>query len=68
SVKVTVPNYSNSKTGSSYTVDVSWHPYRKDRTQNIKATGWAEPGIGMVNFPITVWQQTSYNSLYEECW
>ncbi|MCJ2539986.1 MAG: hypothetical protein LN414_01800, partial [Candidatus Thermoplasmatota archaeon] len=67
-VKVTVPNYSNSRTGTAYTVDVNWHPYRNDRTQNIEAIGWVEPGIGMVNFPVSVWLQTSYKSVYEECW
>jgi len=67
-VKVTVPNYSNSKTGKTYTVNVNWHPYRDDRTQNVEATGWVEPGIGMVNFPVSVWMQTSYKTIYEECW
>lgn len=68
SVKLTVPNYSHSATGDSVTVNVTWHPWRNERIQDIEAQGWVEPGIGMVNFPVLVWTATEYKTIYEECW
>jgi len=68
SVKLTVPNYSRSRTGDSVSVDVTWHPWRNERIQDIEAVGWVEPGIGMVNFPVLVWTATEYKTIYEECW
>jgi len=64
---VSVPGSSKSKTGSIFI----------GHTPNIQSTYketdydtgfWVEPGIGMVNFPVTYWLSTEYKVYYEECW
>ncbi len=69
-VEVTVPTDSHSLTGKTTTKDkeeIAPYPYLYKRTE-YNATGWAEPGTPMVNFPMTVCLKADYKAYYDECW
>jgi len=69
-VEVTVPTDSRSLTGKSTTKDKEEfgpYPHMYKRTE-YNATGWAEPGTPMINFPMTVCLKADYKAYYDECW
>ena len=68
-IEMEAPRKSGSVTGSDRTVRVRWDqegPQR--RITHCEAKGWVEPGVAMINFPVTVCTSMEYKIIYEECY
>ncbi|MGA1821894.1 MAG: hypothetical protein ACMUIG_05150, partial [Thermoplasmatota archaeon] len=68
SYRISVPWQSRSRTGG-YTREVTSHTdYNWYENTEYETGAWVEPGVGMVNFPVTIWLHNDYKVYYEECW
>ncbi len=63
---IDVPPYSNSETGSDILSAHTWDEGTSNRTTRTMAISWVEPGISMINFPVTILPGVEYSIIYEE--
>ncbi len=64
---ISVPSDTRSTTGNSSTADPPLTQVPK-KTTRYRLEGWAEPGMGMVNYPLIVGLDGDYLVGYNDCW